>query len=144
MIREEKTKIDQSLLNEYTAARYHIYSEPPFFFKVDEYSPDLKSLMRFFNKNTAVFITAFNPQSKKLTLKENQIRNQQLEEEIQLFNLSYIKGDGRCSENDKAGEESYLIFDITQDQAIYLGMNYNQNAIIWCSEDARPQLLLIR
>ena len=46
--------------------------------------------------------------------------------------------------SDKVGEESYLIFGITQEQSTNLGINYNQNAIIWCSEDARPQLLLIR
>ena len=144
MIKKEKTKIDSSLLNEYRAASYHIYSNPPFIFKVGQYSADLKILMNNYKKNTAAFVTAFNPQSKELILKENQIRNRQLEQEIRLLDFFYIKGDGRCNESETVGEESFLIFGITRDQSTYLAMNYDQNAIIWCGEDAKPQLLLVR
>lgn len=143
-MKKKKTAIEPDLLNEYMSANYHVYSEQPFIFKVSQYSADLKKLMHEFKKKSAAFITAFNPQSEELSLKKNQIRNQKLELEIQRFNFNYIKGDGRCDESDKVGEESYLIFGITQDQSTNLGINYNQNAIIWCSEDAKPQLLLIR
>ncbi|MDC1173606.1 DUF3293 domain-containing protein [Methylophilaceae bacterium] len=144
MIKKKKTVIEPDLLIAYLSANYHVYSEQPFIFKVSQYSAELKKLMHKFKKKSAAFITAFNPQSEELNLKENKIRNQQLELEIQRFNFNYIKGDGRCDESDKVGEESYLIFGITQEQSTNLGINYNQNAIIWCSEDARPQLLLIR
>jgi len=138
------TSINQSLLNAYSSASYHVYTKPAFIIKINQYSADLESLYVLHHKNTAAFITAFNPYSQALDLNENHKRNDSLKEAIELLELSYTKGDGRCGENNEVGEESFLIIGISKEQSIQLGTESEQNAIVFCDKDAIPQLLLLK
>ncbi|WP_443025861.1 DUF3293 domain-containing protein [Sphingomonas sp. RB1R13] len=58
--------------------------------------------------------------------------------------LHYIDGIG-CDPNGRwAGEPSFLVLGIVFDQAKALGDQYQQNAILWASEDAVPRLVTLR
>jgi hypothetical protein len=96
------------------------------------------------HKKRAAFITAYNPGSIELSNKENKERNQKLEKKIQALHLEYIHGEGKCDENEWSGEESFLVFEIKQKEAIRLGKAFGQNAIVWIPENSIPKLLLLK
>jgi hypothetical protein len=138
------SNIKQELLDSYTAASYHVYSDPSFILKIGTSSKELRKLLIDLNAKYAAFITAFNPYSQELQPKENRLRNEKLEEKIQSLDLYYIKGDGRCGDSGEVGEESFLVLGLSKKQAINLGKESQQNAIVVCDANAIPSLLLLK
>ena len=138
------SNIKQELLDSYTEANYHVYANPSFILKIDISSKDLRKLLIELNVKFAVFITAFNPYSQELPLKENRLRNKKLEGKIKSLDLYYIKGDGRCGDSGEVGEESFLVFGLSKKQAINLGKESQQNAIVVSGKNAIPSLLLLK
>ena len=113
--------INQKLLKEYKTADYYIHAEPSFVLRIGISSNELRKLLTDLNVKFAAFITAFNPYSKELEFIENRLRNKSLEEKIKSMQFHYIKGEGRCSKSNEVGEEGFLIFGITRDEASLLG-----------------------
>ena len=138
------SNIKQELLDSYTEANYHVYANPSFILKIGQSSKELRKLLTDLNVKYAAFITAFNPYSRELELFENRLRNKKLEEKIQSLALYYIKGDGRCGDSGEVGEESFLVFGLSKKQAINLGMESKQNAIVVSGTNATPSLLLLK
>ena len=138
------SNIKQELLESYTEANYHVYANPSFILKIGQSSKELRKLLADLNVKFAAFITAFNPYSKELELIENRSRNKILEGKIKSLALYYIKGDGRCGDSGQVGEESFLVFGLSKKQAINLGMESQQNAIVVCEINAKPSLLLLK
>ena len=136
--------INPDLLKSYKLANYHVDASPSFILKIDIHSPELESIYKTSHKHTAAFITAFNPYSQELSTQENKDRNHKLEELIQSFHFDYIHGEGKCGDGDWDGEESFLIFGISENQASEIGKEFEQNAIVWCDKDAIPQLILLK
>jgi hypothetical protein len=68
----------------------------------------------------------------------------QLEDEIKIRGLNFIPGEGKHPISDWPGESSFLIFDLSLESSKTLGRKFNQNAIVWCDQDAIPQLILLR
>ena len=138
------SNIKQELLDSYTEANYHVYANPSFILKIGQSSKELRKLLTDLNVKFAAFITAFNPYSIELELIENKLRNKNLEEKIKSMQLHYIKGDGRCRKSNEVGEEGFLIFGITRDEASLLGKQSEQNAIVYCEVSSIPDLILLR
>jgi len=138
------SNIKQELLDSYTEANYHVYANPSFILKIGQSSKELRKLLTDLNVKYAAFITAFNPYSRELEFIENRLRNKKLEEKIQSLALYYIKGDGRCRDSGEVGEESFLVFGLSKKQAINLGMESKQNAIVVSGTNATPSLLLLK
>ena len=138
------SNIKQELLDSYTEANYHVYANPSFILKIGHSSKELRKLLTDLNVKFAAFITAFNPYSIELELIENKLRNKNLEEKIKSMQLHYIKGDGRCRKSNEVGEEGFLIFGITRDEASLLGKQSEQNAIVYCEVSSIPDLILLR
>ena len=136
--------INPELLESYKSADYHVDGLPSFILKIGMHSPELESIYKTSHKHTAAFITAFNPYSQELSAQENKDRNHKLEELIQSLHFDYIHGEGKCGDGDWDGEESFLIFGISENQASEIGKEFEQNAIVWCDKDAIPQLLLLK
>ena len=75
------------------------------------------------------FITAWNPSPEILSLKENQSRNKQLEQDIKQLGLKYSLGIG-ISEDQKWSEESFFIENIDLNKANELAAKYGQLAFV--------------
>ena len=138
------TSINNDLLASYKLAHYHVYGSPRFILKIGQYSPELHDIYKTSPKKIAAFITAFNPSSIELSNQENNERNQQLEEKIKTLHLCYLHGEGKCDESEGSSEESFLVFEIDQTEAIRLGKEFGQNAIVWIPENSTPELLLLK
>ena len=111
---------------------------------IRKFSNELSKLMKDLNFFSASFITAFNPYSQNLELQDNRSRNKVLELKIQAMQFHYLKGDGRCMDSKKVGEESFLVFGTSKMEAARLGEEFEQNAIVFCERDAIPDLLLLK
>jgi hypothetical protein len=138
------SKIPQYLLYSYHSAEFHVHANPSFILKVGQYSHDLNWLYESTNTKSAAFITAYNPYSQELNKEENISRNRALESQIETLNLKYFHGVGKDPEDDWDGELSFLILNLDQDSASVIGNQFEQNAIVWCSDNAIPQLILLR
>lgn len=136
--------ISLELVDAYKSANYTVLAAKEFILKVGQRSDGLVDLYRRLGVNSSTFITAFNPYSKTLDLKQNTKRNVALKKDLDVIALEVIRGYGQDPEGLWDKEDSFLAFDITKEQAVELGVKYEQNAILWCGADFTPELILLR
>ncbi|WP_084571148.1 DUF3293 domain-containing protein [Deinococcus misasensis] len=75
-------------------------------------------------------VTAFNPQSRQLTLQENQSRHEALQQAVRALGFPvdfYVAGEGEWE------EPGCLIRGISLKAALQLGSNFDQNAVLYGS-----------
>jgi len=71
-------------------------------------------------------LTAENPQAKALSREENEKRNKRLVEELQDKGYEYVPVEGRYDNL----EESFLVFEISNEAALDLAKKYDQESVI--------------
>src|SRR5882757_2677893 len=69
----------------------------------------------------AAFVTAWNPFSRSLSRRVNQMRQAQLERHLGARGLRYLHGEGRSTSGDWAPEQSILILNVSRQEAESLG-----------------------
>lgn len=79
------------------------------------------------NINTVAFLTAENPQGEKASPEFNREQNKRLESALRSMNLGFRKIKGKFGSE----ENSYMVMNITRDEAVELGEMFQQEAIIW-------------
>jgi hypothetical protein len=138
------TALTEELISAYKTTHFHVLDDVPFVLKVGEISPSLANLYRTHQVNSAAFITAHNPFSQVFSLENNIDRNLKLQSDIKALNLILIDGYGQDPLKQWDKEDSFLILGLEIDQAKTLGVKYEQNAIVWCTHEAIPELILLR
>ena len=58
--------------------------------------------------------------------------------------LVFVDGIGIGQDPDWPGEASCLVFGLALEATRVLGHKFNQNAIVWCDREAKPELVLLR
>lgn len=139
-----KSTLAPDLISAYEVTNFHVKAEPAFTLNVGRLSGELKALFKQNNANNAAFITAWNPYSKSLSDEENQARNDQLKNELNIRSLKFIDGFGQDPLGQWSGEDSFLVLGIDLEGSKKLGIQFEQNAIIWSDTDAVPKLILLR
>lgn len=140
----EKSKLEPNLISAYEVTNFHVKAEPAFTLNIGRLSEELKALFKQNNLSNAAFITAWNPYSKSLSEEENQARNDQLKNELIIRSLKFIDGFGQDPLGQWSGEDSFLVFGIDLEASKKLGIQFEQNAIVWSDIDAVPKLILLR
>ena len=79
------------------------------------------------NINTIAFLTAENPQGEKASPEFNREQNKKLESDLRSMNLGFRKIKGKFGSE----ENSYMVMNITRDEAVELGQMFQQEAVIW-------------
>ena len=136
--------LDQDLISAYEVTNFHVKAQPAFTLNIGRLSEELKALFKQNNVSNAAFITAWNPYSKSLFEEENQARNDQLENLLNLRSLKFINGFGQDPLGQWSGEDSFLVLGIDLEASKTLGIQFEQNAIVWSDSDAIPKLILLR
>lgn len=136
--------IDSGLVQAYRETEYKVHGDEPFTLKVEEASPALAAAHKRHGVNCSAYVTAWNPLGVDHEIGVNTQRNAKLFAEIRRRSLVSIEGVGQHPSNEWPGEASFLIFGLTLEAAKTLGTRWEQNAIIWSSADAVPQLILLR
>ena len=109
----------------YLRNRYEVeqLSNSPFTFSLDTFTHTT-----FFDRPFCI-ITAYNPHNRTLPLQENRDRNQQLYSSLYSKGYKILKATGCLDEHCEAG---FLIYDISLNEALRLGVFYEQYAIFYC------------
>ena len=141
---KSNTSLNQDLISAYEVTNFHVKAEPPFTLNIGKVSEELKALFKQNDVSNAAFITAWNPYSKSLSDEENQARNDQLKNELNIRSLKFIDGFGQDPAGQWSGEDSFLVLGIELEASKKLGIQFEQNAIVWSDIDAIPKLILLR
>lgn len=108
--------------------------------RIDEKIPLLDLILKTKNAETWAFITAWNPESKILSLKENRSRNDMLQSKLEAYQI--FEGSGIPENSDWEPEESIFIIGITKEYALELGRKFKQNAIVFGSINGTAELII--
>ena len=121
----------EKLWAEYRATKFWVEVQGhQFYITVDRQSPDIDRLLALHRLDAWAYITAHNPKSQLLKPENNSLRNQRLLSRIGGSGHPVFKGWGIGSDPDWLPEDSYLILGIPRTDAILLGTEFGQNAIL--------------
>lgn len=116
------------LLQAYLVAEYWVdgFSQP---IRIGEHSEELEDLLARRGARTWGFITAWNPMSKLLPEPENHARNLALQDRLRTYRLH--EGEGRDPAGEWAPERSFLVLGIPYAEALEIGREFGQRAIVF-------------
>ena len=134
--------IADNLWEQYRCTKFWV-NDPSrrFYIVVGEHSPELDRLLTSHRAKEWAYITAHNPGSRRMSAKDNDLRNQRLLTRIERQGYSYLKGEGVGGDSDWPPEESYLIIGLSRSDAIRLGSEFGQNAIVAGLKSDTPELV---
>lgn len=138
------TIINNNVIKSYHETNYHVYSEPAFFLTTGKPSQELLKLHDKYHVDCSAFITAFNPYSCQANEQQNIEKNLELSRFLSEMGFKLVEGVGQHPSNQWPGEPSFLVLGIPLDTAKHIGMQFEQNAILWSDSDAIPRLELLR
>ena len=132
--------MDSHLLAAYENTSYNVF-DPPISIKIGHRNPELDSFLEKMNHEEWAFITAHNPFSEVVSDRENEERHQQLKKQIEEY--VFFVGEGVGTDPSWKPERSFLILGITEKDAVKLGKQFKQNAIVLGSLNEHARLLLL-
>lgn len=139
-----KTGIAAETLAAYRAARYCVLAVPEFSLLLDQRDAALSVLMAACQQTTAALLTAFNPLGVQCSVQENRRADAGLQLALRSHGLPLYP----TIASDPAGrwpkEPGWLVLGLSRDDAIDIGRQFSQNAILWADADAVPRLHLLR
>ena len=144
MILKTESLISPETIQAYRESYFRVFVDDVVVLKISEKNEKLVDLFKAHLTESCAFVTACNPLGELFSHEQNSVLQKQLEDEIKFRRLDYIPGEGKHPIGDWPGESSFLIFDLSLESAKTLGRKFNQNAIVWCNQDAIPQLILLR
>ena len=136
--------IDQRSIQAYLETDYQVLCEVPVTLNIGVANAGLAALHRSHSVESSAYVTACNPFSQALDDSVNDARQEVLARELHHHGLTYINGIGQHPTNGWTGEQSFLVLGLSREDAKMLGARHEQNAVVWCDQDAKPELVLLR
>ena len=136
--------IDAGTVQAYRETEYRAHDDEPFILRVGETCPALAAAHKRHLVDCSAYISACNPFSQILDDAANTERHAAFGRAINLRCLASIEGIGQHPSKQWPAEASYLIFGLNLEAAKAVGTRLEQNALLWTSADAVPQLILLR
>lgn len=137
---DNSRNIDQRLLSAYLQTTYQI-EQPAIQIHIGESSRALQALLQKYEATSWAFITAWNPKSILLSQKENDARHEKLVEMVEKRGFPFFMGYGIGADDTWQPEQSLLILEIAREEAINLGQQFRQHAIVFGTTDGLPALV---
>ena len=137
------TVLPEPLLQAYRATEYRVHGQP-WFLQLGQPQVALEAMYRRHAVQCAAYLTACNPLGELLPDHLNTRRMEQLRQALQRAGWAWLEGQGIQPDSDWPGEDSVLVWGMTESTARAWGMQWSQNAIVHCGADTVPQLLLLR
>ena len=136
---------DDALLQAYLSTTFAAFApEGEIRIRVGENNPRLEALLSHHGVFTWAFITAFNPGSVPLDRDENELRQRRMENDLLNRGYAFLSGEGQADAGGWPPEPSVLILGIAREDAVRLGQEYGQIAIVVGEAMGLPQLLWIK
>ena len=136
--------ISQSSIQAYLETNYHVSGATPLTLNIGVANAGLAALHTSHSVESSAYVTACNPFSQAMDDSINEELQAVFARELQQQGLTYIKGIGQHPTNGWPGEQSFLVLGLSREDAKMLGARYEQNAIVWCDHDAKPELVVLR
>ena len=136
--------IAKSSIQAYLDTNYHVHGATPLTLNIGVANAGLADLHKTHSVESSAYVTACNPFSQALDNSANGARQAVLARELQQHGLTYFQGIGKHPTNGWPGEQSFLVLGLSREDARMLGARLEQNAIVWCGHDAKPELVLLR
>jgi hypothetical protein len=111
--------------------------------RIGSRNKDLDKLLQDLAVRTWAFITAFNPGSRSLSQEENRWRQRLMEDRVRQLGLRTFGGQGVGDDGRWPAEESLLIVGISREDAIALGREFGQAALVYGRTGSLPELVEI-
>lgn len=130
--------LEQSLLEAYYQTNYQFDDT---LLNINKRSSKAAALLHPFAPDGGVFITAWNPLGKELTLEENEQANQNLKNKLISQGFRVTEGYGESSDG-KWRENSFFAYPVDKDISLKLCRTCKQNAVVYVTYTGLPILLL--
>ena len=125
------TKCNSDLEAAYRATTYWAITETDYIpIRIGALTSALDSLLRDRDMRTWAFITAANPYSKPQNPAVNAMRNAALRLDLENRDLAFCRGLGVEDDHLWPPEDSYLILNISVEDAVDVGRTHEQNAVV--------------
>ena len=133
----------ERLAADYRATRYHVCDSPlgPFLIRCGERSPEVAALLTDEPVGQWAFVTAENPGSVRLDRRANAERMRQLRAAVEALGFRHYPGRGEGIGGDWPAEESLLIVGVPEAEAVALGRQFGQLAILTGSRHEPARLV---
>ena len=141
----ETTQIHPDKVRAYLATDYSLgHTNQDIVLNIGEHSERLAALFAGNGVNCGAFRTAYNPQGTIQSDAANARGHAELAAKLEQLGLQAIEGSGSEEGSDWPSEKSYFALGLTLEPAKAIGINFNQDAIVWVGPDCMPQLILLR
>ncbi len=134
-------EITNDLILAYTNTKFHVFI-PAIAIEIGKRNEELDALIKKDGQTEWAYLTAYNPYSKELSDKENLQRQSQLLSKISCY--KFYEGEGVGEDSTWKPERSILIVGITKNEAISLGREFEQNAIVYGTINEVPELIILQ
>jgi hypothetical protein len=135
--------VTEGLVRAYETANYHITQYPhDFVFHIGHPSPKMDSLLWDYSVPAAIFITACNPHSQKLSPAENKAANDRLRKDLDAMGAVVIlEGAGEDPRGLWPEEPGFLALDLSVEKGKQLAKDFGQNAFVYVAAGKAPELV---
>lgn len=139
-----QSHIDPLLIHAYRETEYRVLGVYAMVLRPNVFSPELAMLHQVAAVDCSAFITAYNARSQPTGESINRQQQARLAEVLSARGLSTIDAMGVHPAGSWPGEPSLLVPGMSLEEARRVGVQFDQNAIVWSGADARPRLILLR
>jgi Protein of unknown function (DUF3293) len=139
------TTVSIEKIEAYKKTNYIIFNDQnKFAIHIDRYSAPLHALLSDTRNSCAAVITAYNPLGIAQDQLTNQAANKRLFEHANSLGIRIYEGVGVDPEGLWPPEPSFVLLGIDLNGSKLIGKQFQQDAIIFSSDDAVPKLILLR
>ena len=138
-----ETQLDASKIKAYRATDYRI-DIPHLTMAVGLRSEQIRRLFETKGVICAGFLTAYNPRGTKQTDPENDAAHKLLAAKLASIGVEALEGSGSEPGSDWPAEKSFLALGLSRQDTMNLGLQFQQDAVVWVGETCVPELILLR
>jgi len=125
----------------YRVTDYVVFCSPSVVLRIDQSNAELDALLVREGKQSAAFISAWNPYSEPKSHEQNDLAHRALMDDLKQCGYTLIEGEGRARVGNWPAEQSVLAIGIDRAVSEEVGRRFQQNAIVF-HELGKPSELL--
>ena len=125
-------------------AEYRVHDDPPFTLRIDTPHAALAAAHAGHGVDCSAYVTACNPYGREVDETDNARRHATLGRTLAARGFACIEGAGHDPTGAWRAEPSWLVFGLDSEAAKALGVELQQNALLWSGADAVPRLVVLR
>ena len=141
----QATQIHPDKLRAYLSTAYRLgHTEQDIVLCIGVRSERLAAQFAATGKHCGAFLTAYNPRGCMQSELANASAHSRLADVLQGLKYTFIEGAGIGTDGEWPAERSYFVPGMDLALAKSIGIQFDQDAIVWIGADAIPQLILLR